>query len=253
MSEIKEQKKSGFGKNIIITALILVVLLLVGYIVYTDFIKDNNTENNGVVEKEESKDNNKEVSQTLKDELLDIAGIKLEGESDLSGGDLQSLFLDNSGVINEFSDYTKRIIIYAYSLKHNMLDTFAEDYYDELPMCEAGSGMCLAIKESNYNIIAKKYGISDNGDELYSANSSVGDYLTKYNDYYVLGIGGWAVESKLKHDEVTFKYDGDSVIVTDNVSIIYESRADDKKVVTYTFNKDDDGSYYLFSVANRAI
>lgn len=262
MNEVKVKEKNSILKNIIIILLVLVTLSLTGYIVYTDFIKVNENDQTDCVDSvldSDSSENNKEVSEKLKEELLALVNINVNEEVGIFGyDDLQSTFLTYSGIINEFSSDVKRNII-AFSVKNQKEFSFEET--EQLPNLNLTCGLVYGIKMTDYNNIIKKFGITDNGDDLYREGSDIGNgYLNKYNDYYVYQTCGYTVAYKLRHDEVTFKYDRGSIVLTDKVSLVKVENIKDslidgdngKKIVTYTFNKNDDG-YYLYSVYNRAI
>ena len=191
MSEIKgnvKKEKRRFGKNIIIGVLVFVILLLVGYIVYTDVINPSETKEDNVVEKEDedsgATDNSgssadcvsgedyvvektiisgDSISSDIQAQLFNIAGIKVDDyDHDVSR---LAIFYNVSGEVNNFSSYDKEEIIWDYARNNELTTHISGDEYES---CAAGSGQCLAISVDNYNIIAKKYGITDNGDDLFT-------------------------------------------------------------------------------------
>lgn len=200
-------------------------------------------------------DDIEEIPQDVKDELLKIAGIRNISDPQsvgMYGPNLDSVFISSaSNVIKDASMDYKFSLILAAALDFGVKEYFGEEYYDVLPECEAGSGKCTAIKIEDFKNLSKKYGITDDTDKIVEEGYGV---LKKYNNYYVLEEGGYIESHNMKYDSITFKYDGNSIVLVTNISLYHleTNTLDTQKEITYRFNQQN-GEYYLYSVNNSTI
>ena len=245
MEEVKGKKKSN---SVLVWILVIIVIGLVGYIVYTDYVRPSLLKDNEFEEKEESNEGEteekKEVPLANKVEMLELAGIKLNVPTNLCGGEVESVFFRNTGTINSFSSVDKWSIVYDYARDHNMLWQVGGEREER---CQAGSGYCDFIRTDYYSEIAKKYGITDHGDAIFGHESNYNN--GNYSGYLTYFGGTTCSNDLLTHNSVSFEYKGDDIIMVDNISINNtDTNNEEKKVVTYTFKKNGN-DYYLYSVA----
>lgn len=272
-------------KNIILVLLFIVIGVLVCFTIKTSLevaeLKQGNKESSNTQEstnnqeqkidnKQKTENNNKnnevnqELPQQTKKELLELIGFNENGhikhkydnyENCIEYGTpfliddyyIQMETNDKEVVINEMpiSEIKKIIKLYAntYHMYEEKIfnDSVLSDMYD----CLTPVGACDGVSFDNYQKIAKKVNLSNDGKRYFDEN----EY---YNNYYLYSnTGGTSATFKIE-DNYSFEIKNDRVILYYNINgyEIGDNEHNSKinKKVTYTFKQYEDGTYYLYSV-----
>ncbi len=143
--------------------------------------------------------------------------------------------------ISELNADSKKYLIWNYAIKYKMYGHYEPT--NENHPCRSGTGECWTLSEDNYKKIAKKYGISENGQTIFPANEyENGMYL-----YFPAGSLGSIskITDKLdiykNNNDIIVKYDIKLNWVIDNSVALNET-------IKYTFKQNTEGDYYLYSV-----
>ena len=258
------------NKNIKGIIIGLVIILLIGISVffgynYFKLKNESNTNNNSINNNENSPvnniNNNDGISSDIKKQVLSLIGLDESGfprldketikDLELTGNDyidggyygIQAVFLSevsSSTIINDFSKEGKLRLIFNYAMTNNLSATVSGDEYE---WCSAGSGLCDAIDEDNYKLIAKKYGIKDDGDILFDGR--------KYKNYYLFFSSGSVLHPQKIQDSLSFSKDNDDIVVTYEIKLHSINDNDESETINniykYTF-KINGNDYYLSKV-----
>ena len=230
--EIKDEKSKGKEFNKILLIIVGIALILVGLCFGFLLGRGKTTNTNDEPDNNEQTDKPEEDEETIINELINIADLNTTATDEFFAP-----LLYNNGVINEFDNETKINIIYRYA-KRNV--TITEITGDAVDGCsDGGNDSCDGIKISDFDNIAKKYGITD-----YSFNGQT------YEDMYLFSYGGnQTIYKSVSHNISTNKGE-DGYTITDKLmfTAIDPSSIPNKEVVKeFTFKKNEDG-YYLYSI-----
>ena len=244
-----ENKPKGFQrtKTLKVLEVIILVLLicLLGSVVYDQYIAKDNKDNSTSTTTETAK-----LSDTDKKSMLSVLGLTETGypkqihldvpaNADINPYNFQIIMLglNKTGDIklDNLSNEDLIKLIYNYAQNNNMI---AQISGEEYATCEAGAGYCEVISFDNYKDIAKIYGITKDGKDLFGE-----EYVYKTN--YRFTFEGSVSEPVTITDKFTFE-EG-----TELVKVIYDIKVEntnnavtDNKTITYSFKKEN-GSYNL--------
>lgn len=234
-------------KDKIIRLLIIIIVFLLGVVIgYGTFkLLDNNSKETNTTEEKQDENEEKETKETISVELLEELKIIGEMYSEYASESFYPL-LDTEGLIKDFTNEKKLILVYQYALRKNMVKML-DCHTDSRVSCD-GSGQEPSITKEDFNKILKKYDI-DNLNSICNKNSTD---CREYDDLYILFVSGDIATYSLRHD-IEAKYEGNSIIVTDLVRY-YSSdnpgNIDKTKLLKYTFKKNNNSDYFLYSVYN---
>lgn len=223
------------NRNLKVLVIILCVLVLGlgGYFLYDKVLNSNG-------EKSEVENTENQIDIVILNQLYDTLGINTENEY---YGDCLNYFISN----NNFQTNSQKIFsLYA---AYKKINTYR--YNDN--RCDSECKMALSCTECTS--ILKEDG--DKIISLYNFNNLTLDQLPGIGtDYvYVSGIPVGTCHYKVSHD-ISSKYvDEDSILITDNQVVKDYDYTEEENIkttenqtVTYTFEKDSDGNYYLNNV-----
>ena len=272
-------KKSKKGIVIIIILLLLVIGLGVFIYMKKDILfntGNNTSENNNVNENNTSNnqtqnDNKpKELSNENKKKILDIIGLKENGDKrenidevenpdpdfvatvrgieyiDYSALDIAPYLIDldaGNHTVNDLKQESFESFLTIVSKNVDYINVF-DDQND--PCSKKMAGVCKKISASKFAEIAK----------IYNINLSKSSELKKYKGYYILPDIGTLIHPLKISDNLVFSYDKDDVLITYDIHLTSFPGVDhfelNKKIV-YRFKTLDDGSYYLydFTITNN--
>lgn len=236
------EKKGNKGLVVSLIIFIIISIGLAGYIVYdkdllnlqkNTEVKEENKEKEETTEKEAVTDE-KKISYDQGSELLNIVGIN-------NNSNLTYLFIqlvDKSGVIANFSKEDKQMIIYEYAKNSNLLKSISGEDYD---YCNVGSGNCDGITLDDYKIIASKYGLENEINEITTG-------LEFYNNMYLYGPSAYAITMHDVKHEINAYYQNSDIIIKDSINFIDSENISQNKNKTYTFKLNNNNNYYLYSI-----
>ncbi len=233
--KLEETKQTGKNKILMILT-IFIILCIVGvgvfYFIKTNDKEESNTSNSN--QQEESK----AVSEELVKELKEMIGYDEDEEFPL----LHMNFIGVNGVIDELDDHTKLSILNQATMdsrKSLPLD------YDEIcvDMDECPGIPITAIEET-----AKKYGIT-NPTKLFDDDQ----VYVKSGDYYIWLGSGYGMSFSMESSNFKASYQGEDIIVEEDIiTTQLDETAEQKKYhISYTFKKDTEKNYYLYSVTSK--
>ena len=221
--------------------MVVVVMLLVASGVYFGYSQgvnknDNNHNTSEEIKKNKTNENN-DISIDDLNEINKIAFI----------GDIKGRYRFQNGLVNEFDDSLKKSIIIYYARNNNMLDqkyvedTIYQNNKELYDYCEPGAGFCFWLSFDDYKKIAKKYGITNDGSELFEKSYN--------NEYYVFWTGLTIFTIDDGDTELTYKKINDDIVVISN-SYDYDRELEKwiNYKCTFTFKHNSDKEYYLYSV-----
>lgn len=224
-----ENKNTGL--KILVIILSLLVVALTGYLVYDK-----------VLSKEDNNDttNKDEIDTALLNSLYDMLGINNDNNY---YGDCLNYFISN----NNYQNNAQKIFSLYASYKN--LNTNRHNNENCNSDCEIALSCaeCASISKEEGNKIIKLYNLN---------NLTLKELPGIDTDYvYVSGIPVGTCHYKVTHNTNAEYLDKDSVMITDNQVVTdyewpEESQINSTKnqTVTYTFEKDNNGNYYLNSV-----
>ena len=243
------ERKSNKVIIIVLVVVLLIALGVGGYFGYKYFTNKPDGNQNQA-------NNTNEIDADTKKKVLNIIGLTEDGISERERFNPYSLQLflaslsdrlasssDNHDVIiNDIDgDSTKRLI-YLYALENKMIKSINGSKYD---YCYEGSDECQAIITDDYEVIAKKYGITTPAYKLFSKTE-------QYGNYYLYKDGGTVAPPGTVKDSYEIEKDNNDIIVKYNYSFKLDGEPDkyygDTEIkATYTF-KQDNNEYYLYKV-----
>lgn len=227
--EVKETKNNNFNKLLFVIVGIALILvgLCFGYIVGRGATKENKKE-----EENTNKEDIKEDDEELLKELINIADLNNTNPPT----ELFTPLLFNDGVINDFDNETKLMVVYQYAIRNKKTTNVTGDMFDD---CRDGSGSCVGIKIDDFKEIAKKYGIVD-----YKFEGKT------YEDMYLFSYGGDVTGYESTSHDISSKKEGKDYIITDNIEFIASQVSSlPNRSITKEFTfKEKDNEYYLYSI-----
>ena len=180
-----------------------------------------------------------DVNEEIVDGLAKVAGITGTGEYD---NYLQQLLVDVNGVVDEEVDNTtKTLLPYFYAANHNMLTTIDGS---QNSFCKNGVGFCQALEKGRFASLARLYGVSDENSTLFDTNHTT-------EDSYLYTYVASPMQDIYTHSNMTAKYDGEDIVITDDLTIKNISNVVTEKKMTYRFKIDEFENYYLYSVESK--
>lgn len=181
--------------------------------------------------------NQSAIDEKLLNELKQLGHIEEEMFSS------SNRFLEVEGVVNNFNSSDKVLLVYSYANKKGMSESIS---CDKLGVsCDGGNNTYVAISKDNFNKILKLYGITGN----FCMKNYKYDYAGCWesNDYFVCTDCSGTV-GVAPMESINVEYNENSIIIVDNISFTTGPYKDKIVKLKYTFNKNIDGDYYLYSV-----
>ena len=111
--------------------------------------------------------------------------------------------------------------------------------------CIKEDGICDGISKSDYLLLAKTYGLSDNGDDYFSENE-------RYNDYYLF-TPHYEKRSYAKiNDSISASKLNDDIIVDYKINLEFENNEHENinKNIKFIIKLNEKNVYYLYSMIN---
>ena len=256
MNENLENKPKGFQrtKTLKVLEVIILVLLicLLGSVIYDQYIAKDNKDNSKSTTTETAK-----LSDTDKKSMLSVLGLTETGypkevhldvpaNADINPYNFQIIMLDVEKTkdfkINDLTNDQIKTILYGYAENNKLLVNIDAP----VGLCNAqedenGNGWCPTITPETYNKIAKIFGITKAGKDVFANNIHNGNFYFNY--------GGYTLTPVTITDKFTFE-EG-----TELVKVIYDIKVENtdnavtnNKTITYNFKKD--GSDYVLDNIN---
>ncbi len=227
----KEQKKN----KVLIAFLVLFVICVVGIVGFY-FIRGNKEESSSSSSNSNQQEESKVVQEEVVKELKEMIGYDDEFQL------LHREFIGENGVIDQLDTYTKLFILdYATmnSRKSLPLD------YDEICL---DMDECIGIPITTIEATAKKYGIT-NPTKLFDDERS----YVKSGDYYIWLGSGYGMATSIESSNFKASYQGEDILVEEDIEKTYLDETEEQKKyhMSYTFKKDVEKNYYLYSVTSK--
>ena len=249
---------------IIILVLILIIFGLCGYIIYDKFVsnsKIDNLEQMDNISNEEKKEENDVIDEDVKKELLSLIGLTENGLErtydeycenlgnnekcvDFNHIGNASIFINlGNGVINpnDIDDNLKKEIIFTTTVSEfqdymDKVSSESDDHY-----CAVGATFCYGLTQNNFAKIAKRYGFSQNGMDLFD-NQEIDQ------GYYLYRPHAYAIDPNKVTDKLMFELNDDN-----SIDIIYNIKADLSEINNKFYNKQDYEKeiIYTFKINNN--
>lgn len=255
MDENLENKPKGFQrtKTLKVLEIIILVLLvcLLGSVIYDQYIaKDKD-------KPETTAGETAGLSDADKDKILSILDISEDGypkevhldipaNADLKPYNFQAIILDVEKTgdfkINDLTNDQIKTILYGYAENNKLLVNIDAP----VGLCNAqedenGNGWCPTITPETYNKIAKIFGITKTGKDVF------GNQV--YNDNFYFNYGGYTLTPVTITDKVTFEESDNLVKAIYDIKVENTDNAvTNNKTITYNFKKD--GSDYVLTNIN---
>ncbi|MBR1413769.1 MAG: hypothetical protein IJ574_03770 [Bacilli bacterium] len=236
------ENKSGKGLIILVALIAVVIALVGGYSlgkgVFTKNVDANKPKE--IEKKEDNQDNNVDENKVVDSATLE----KLKRIANIEDADCNDEFLlpKVQGIINDMSDEDKSTFIYRYILNNV---SWKNVDYEESGYCEAGAGVCMGVKTTDYDSVLKMFGLSKFNDS---------NIIASYKDMYLLITMGFACDY-----DISYKYNFDTMYLGKDIKLnaVIDFYNTDGKILAkaekweYTFKLNSEGDYYLYSVYKK--
>ncbi len=230
--KVEENRGARKSKTWIVVILLLVLCVVVGFCCFQLGMNYSNKE-----ESNSNQEGPKGVPEEVVEELKEIIGYETSGDQFL-----HRMFMGANGVIDQLDS----------GIKLSILDFATADSRKTLPndydeIC-VDMDECSGIPITAIETAAKKYGIT-NPTKLFDEEES----FVKSGDYYIWLGSGYGIASSIKSSNFKASYQGEDIIVEEDITETYSDETEEqgKYHLRYTFKKDTEKNYYLYSVTSK--
>ncbi len=237
------ENKKKKGCNILITISAICALVVVGLCCFqlgTTYGKKETTSSKKPEVTSNSNSNageDKEVPEEVVEELKEIIGYETSGDQFL-----HRAFIGANGVIDQLdSDFKVAILDFATADSRKDIPVAFDENCIEM-------GSCPGIPITAIENAAKKYGIT-NPTKFFDESET----FVKSGDYYVWLGSGYGIASSIESSNFKASYQGEDIIIEEDLTETYSDETEEqgKYHISYTFKKNSEGDYYLYSVTSK--